>query len=74
MKLDAITTRMLHRAVEIYLEYAYRDTEPPYHVRARACFDLTEPLEKVLASESFEKAPGEDAAVSRFLMRLGNAR
>ena len=74
MKLDTITARMLHRAIEIYLECAYKDAEPPYHVRARATFDTSEPLEKILASDSFEKVPGDDGRASRFLVRLGNAR
>ncbi|HUW31980.1 MAG TPA: response regulator [Planctomycetota bacterium] len=74
MKIETITARMLHRATEIYIECAYRGVEPPYHVLARMNFDPNDALENVLAMDYFEKVPGEDGLISRYLLRLGNER
>jgi len=74
MKIETISARMLHRATEIYIEAAYRGVEPPYHVLARMNFDPNDALENVLAMENFEKLPGEDGSISRYLLRLGNER
>jgi len=75
MKLDAVSVRMLGRAIEIYLQGAYTSTQPPYSVRAKAFFDENEPLEKILASKKFEKFHSRDnGVVTHFLLRLGNER
>ena len=75
MKLEEFTAQMLHRAIEIYIQFAYKDAKPPYHVRARASFSPKDPLEQILASENFEKIPAEEGKfVSRYLLRLGNER
>jgi len=75
MKLASITTEMLQRAIGIYLEHAYKTTEPPYHVLAKTHFE-NETLDEALESENFEKVEttGEEGTTMRYLLRLGNDR
>ena len=75
MKLASVSAHMVRRAIQIYMEFAYKTATPPYHVRARAAFDELAPLEDVLASENFEKVRADDETfTSRYLLRLGNDR
>jgi CheY-like chemotaxis protein len=73
MKLANVSVRMLRRAIEIYLEIAYANAEPPYSVRAKAAFDEQESLGNTLALDQFEKnCADQNGKVTHYLLRLGN--
>lgn len=73
MKLAEVSVVMLRRAIEVYLEVAYRNTEPPYNVRAKAALDESGALADTLALDHFEKSPSAgNGKVTHYLLRLGN--
>ena len=76
MRLEEITSSMLARAVQIYLEAAYPDGGVPERVRRTADVDTSGPLDAALERDCVEKVelPGRPQLIGRYHWRLGNAR
>ena len=64
------------QAVEIYLNHAYEESEPPQRVRKRLDFiPATDSIQEILAADSFEVDELEEArGAPCFRLRLGNRR
>ena len=75
MQLGHVTARLLRRAINIYLHYAYTNGTVPYTVRSRVDFPDSAPLGELLESDRFEISRSTGNGDSqRYLLRLGNDR
>jgi CheY-like chemotaxis protein len=73
MRLDDITVYQVKRAIELYLEIAYKDAPVPPHL-ARPSGDPDDPISEQLASLFQEDNGPDEGGARRFTLRLGNAR
>jgi len=76
MKLEAITSRLLREATDLYLAVAYRDEAPPERVLEIAAVDPSAPLAAALESGRVERiaCPDHPGMTDKYRWRLGNAR
>ncbi|MBX6313557.1 MAG: hypothetical protein IRY99_11665 [Isosphaeraceae bacterium] len=65
---------VLRRAVEIYLEKAYPNSDPPEAVRRRLEWPADVEASKLLAGPPFERANRPGGGPPVYALRLGNAR